>query len=117
MIKQKIWRDKSYGKWIHENLTCCITGRHLPDPHHIKGEGYGSVKAPDFMQMALSHHLHQELHASGWKAFEAKYEVSQRVMVAVTLHDAIEYGRIDWDEIKDQVPDWLNYNLEFCNDF
>jgi len=117
MLKQKIWRNKSYGKWIHENLTCCVTGEPNPDPHHIKGEGYGTVKAPDFMQIALSHRLHQELHSIGWKAFEEKYEVTQRVMVGVTLHAAISAGGIKFDDIKDHIPDWLIYQLEANNDF
>lgn len=109
MLKQKIWRDKTYGKWIHENLNCCVTGEPLPDPHHIKGEGYGTVKAPDFLQMALKHELHQELHQMGWKAFEKKYAVQQRVMVVETLIGAHAGGRLNIDEL--DLPDWF-YELK-----
>lgn len=113
MLKQKIWRDKNYGKWIHENLNCCVTGEPLPDPHHIKGEGYGTVKAPDFLQMALKHELHQELHQIGWKAFEEKYGVNQRVMVVETLLGAHAGGRLNIDEL--DLPEWFHELKDWFN--
>lgn len=110
MLKKKLFRDKKYGKWIHENVPCCITGNTtMVDPHHIKGEGYGSVKAPDSLQMALRHDLHQELHKIGYKAFEEKYEISQRVMVVETLLTANEKGRLNIDEL--DLPEWF-YELK-----
>ena len=85
-----------------------------PDPHHIKGEGYGSVKAPDHLQMALSHTLHQELHQIGYKAFEEKYEVNQRVMVVETLLTAHAKGRLDLNEL--DLPEWFHELKEYFND-
>lgn len=111
MIKQKAFRDKKYGKWIHENLNCCITGRPYPDPHHIIGHGYSAMgaKAPDHLQMALSHDLHLEIHQHGWKAFEEKYEVTQKELAAKTLAQSHAIGRINiFDLITDgHIPEWL----------
>lgn len=113
-LKVKIWRDKSYGKWISENLACCITGStENVTNHHIKGEGYGTVKAPDFLQMALKHELHQELHQIGWKAFEKKYAVQQRVMVVETLLGAHAGGRLNIDEL--DLPDWFHELKDWFN--
>lgn len=109
-LKQKLWRDKKYGKWISKNLRCCITGQLNPDPHHVKGKGYGSVKAPDYMQMALNHHLHQELHSIGYKAFEEKYNVTQEAMLAETILASHAKGRININEL--DIPDWLNEAIE-----
>lgn len=114
MLKQKIFRDKKYGKWIHENLNCCITGEPLPDPHHIKGEGYGTVKAPDYLQMALKHELHVELHQIGWRAFEEKYEVTQRVMVVETLLSAHAKGYFDINQF--HLPEWFHELKDYFND-
>ncbi|MEL7478266.1 MAG: DUF968 domain-containing protein [Pseudomonadota bacterium] len=106
-LKQKVWRDKSYGKWIHENVSCCITGDTTTvDPHHIKGEGYGTIKAPDYMQMALAHHLHNEIHVIGYEAFEAKYGRTQRSMVAETLVKAHSMGRINMEELPLEAWIW-----------
>lgn len=105
-LKNKLWRDKTYGKWIHQNVACCITGNTTQvDPHHIKNEGYGTVKAPDYMQMALSHDLHMELHRIGCEAFESKYARTQRSMVAETLIKAHSLGRLNLEEL--DLEDWI----------
>lgn len=109
-LKQKLWRDKKYGKWISENLACTITGQSSPDPHHLKNYGYGSIKAPDHMQMAIAHHLHVELHAIGVKSFEKKYNVTQEAMLAETILAAHAKGRININEF--DIPEWLNEAME-----
>lgn len=109
-LKQKLWRDKKYGKWISENLNCTITEAPNPDPHHIKNYGYGSIKAPDHMQMAISHKLHNELHDIGVAAFEKKYNVTQEAMLAETILAAHAKGRININEL--DIPGWLNEAME-----
>lgn len=110
MLKQKLFRDKTYGKWISENVPCCITGStvHIVN-HHIKGESYGSVKAPDSLQMALTHELHQELHQIGYRAFERKYGANQRAMVVETLLVAHKNGRLNVNEM--DLPEWIDRKL------
>ncbi len=110
-LKVKLWRDKSYGKFIHENVACCITGEIITvDPHHIKNEGYGSVKAPDYMQMALIHDLHMEGHRIGWEEFEKKHGRTQRSMVAETLLKAHSLGRLDLRDLP--LEDWIWEEIE-----
>ena len=111
-LKQKLWRDKRYGKWIHTNVACCITGSTVNVVnHHIKNEGYGSVKAPDYMQMAMTHELHLEIHGSiGCVGFEKKYGRTQRSMVAETLIKAHSMGRINMEELP--LEDWIWEEVE-----
>lgn len=105
-LKKKLWRDKTYGRFIHENVACCITGdTQTVDGHHIKNEGYGTVKAPDYMQAALSHDLHMELHRIGCEAFESKHGRTQRSMVAETLIKAHSLGRLNLEEL--DLEDWI----------
>ena len=77
----------------------------MVDPHHAKLEGYGSVKAPDYMQMALTHDLHLEIHR-GFKSFEEKYGRTQRSMVAETLLKAHSLGRLDLNELPLEAWVW-----------
>ena len=112
-----IYRNKKIAKYIHENLTCCISGAPLPDPHHIKGEGYGTVKAPDYMQIPLAHHLHNELHDNGYKDFEKKYGRTQRRMVAETAAKLHADGVINLNYIylEFDMPEWLYEEMENIN--
>ena len=67
-------------------------------------------KAPDWTQMALSHHLHQELHNFGWKAFEKKYGRTQKSMVAETL--AILHADKIIDLYQLEVDGWVFEEME-----
>ena len=111
-LKQKLWRDKKYGKWISENLRCCITGQLNPDPHHVK------IKRLRLNKSTRSHAngnkrtiLHVELHIHWcYKAFEKKYNVTQEAMLAETILAAHAKGRININEL--DIPDWLNEAME-----
>lgn len=112
----KPYRNKKIARYIHDNLVCCITGAPNPDPHHIIGHGFSVMgsKAPDYLQMPLCHRLHRELHDKGWKAFEAKYEVCQKVLVTETLLNLQDHKVINCDEI--DLPDWFHYLKDFFNE-
>ncbi|CAL9972698.1 HNH endonuclease [Vibrio phage D273] len=111
-LKTAKYKNKAYGKWIHENVACCVTGNtSTVDPHHIIGHGYSATgtKAPDCLQMALCHDLHLEIHQHGWKAFEDKYAVSQKQMVAQTIlvshaKEFLDIQKLDEDG---HIPQWL----------
>lgn len=87
-LKRQLWESPRYGKWIRQSgeIVCVITKTRNPVNHHLIGHGYSAtgMKAPDLLQIALSHKLHTELHDKGWKAFELKYGRSQWSMVAET---------------------------------
>lgn len=111
-LKQPKYKNKAYGKWIHENVACCITGDTMTvDPHHLIGNGYSATgtKAPDTLQMALKHDLHNELHNHGWKQFEAKYGKTQKQMVAETIVTAHAKGYLNIAKLDEQghIPQWL----------
>jgi hypothetical protein len=110
-LKTEKFKDKSYGKWIHSNLVCCITGQPLPDPHHIvlECDSGMALKQPDQLQMALSHELHTQIHNMGWKAFEEAYGRTQKSMVAETIIAAHALGRLNIEKLAadGHIPDWL----------
>ena len=108
----KPYRNKKIGQYIRESLVCCITGRANPVNHHIIGHGYSGMgtKAPDFLQMALSHELHTELHDKGWKSFESKYGYTQKELTAQTMWKVHAGDVINLTEL--DVPDWLIEELE-----
>lgn len=111
-MASRVHRNKKIAKHIQQNMSCCITGAPYPDPHHIIGNGYSAMgsKAPDWTQMALSHHLHQELHNFGWKAFENKYGRTQKSMVAETL--AILHAEKIIDLYQLEVDGWVFEEME-----
>lgn len=117
----KPYRNKNIGKYIRSgDVSCFITGsNYAVVNHHIVGGGYSGMgtKAPDFLQMALTHDLHQELHDHGWKAFEQKYGRTQRSMVAETVIKLIADGVVDLEaiELLHDVPGWLFQEMEELN--
>lgn len=104
-----IYRNKKIARYINENLDCCITGEPGPDPHHIKGEGFGTCKAPDYMQIPLNHFLHNELHDLGYREFEKKYNVTQRALVLHTVPLLLAVGLLKLDDINEQ---WIKEGLK-----
>ena len=111
-MNNKPYRNREIGRYIREELVCCITGRPNPVNHHIIGYGYGGMatKAPDYLQMALSHELHCELHNQGWRSFEAKYGFTQKELTAMTMWKIHADGIVDLTEL--DAPDWLIAELE-----
>jgi len=111
-MSSKPYRNKEIGKHIRDNLVCCITGSPNPVNHHIIGHGYSGIatKAPDYLQMALSHELHTELHDHGWKSFELKYGYTQKELTAMTMWKVHADGVIDLTKL--DVPDWVIDELE-----
>ena len=94
MLKMPHFRSKKYREYISQ-LPCCVTGNDgvRNDPHHIKGRGYGSSeKCSDLFCIPLNHELHQELHQTGWKSFEKKYNVCQVSVVLKTIQRAFAEG-------------------------
>jgi hypothetical protein len=83
------------------SLPCCVTGitGDCVDPHHIIGsswltrKGIGK-KGSDLTCIPLAHELHMELHNSGWRSFEQKYNMSQIEMVIQTILKAEADGII-----------------------
>lgn len=114
-MASKIYRDKSIGEYIRSgNVACCITGiTYAVVNHHIKNEGYGSVKAPDYMQCALSHDLHILGHAKGWQWFEKEYGRTQRSMTAETMAKLHADGVVNLYEL--DIPDWMIEEMESIN--
>ena len=108
----KPYRNKKIGEYIREEMVCCITSKPNPVNHHIIGYGYSgtATKAPDFLQAALCHELHTELHDKGWKAFEAKHGVTQKQLVAQTMWAVHSAGVINLNEL--DAPAWLFEELE-----
>lgn len=117
-MASRVYRNKKIGEFIRSGeIACCVTGStHNVVNHHLIGHGYSGMgtKAPDWAQMALTHELHSELHNNGWKAFEAKYETCQKVMVTETLLALHAHGVIDTNEL--DLPEWFNYLKDFFND-
>ena len=117
-MASRVYRNKKIGEFIRSGeVACCITGStHAVVNHHLIGYGYSGMgtKAPDFLQMALRHDLHDELHRHGDKTFEKKYGRTQKSMVAETmgyLHamDVIDLNVID---LEHGTPDWLTEEME-----
>ena len=113
-MASRVYRNKKIGEYIRSGeIACCITGsNYTVVNHHLIGHGHSGMgtKAPDWMQMALTHHLHSELHQHGWKAFEAKYGRTQKSMVAETL------AKLHADQIIDlyqlEVDGWVFEEME-----
>lgn len=108
----KPYKNKKIGEYIRKECVCCITGKPCPVNHHIIGNGYSGIgtKAPDYLQAALSHELHMELHDKGWKSFESKYGRTQKSMVAETMinvHSAGVINLYDFD-----IPEWFIQEVE-----
>jgi hypothetical protein len=83
-------KNKMYIKWI-TTQPCSVEGcqyRGLCDPHHRIGhnrrEDYGN-RVPDTEAMPLCPNHHDELHAHGWRTFEAKYNLNQLKVVIKLL--------------------------------
>lgn len=117
-MASKVYRNKKIGEFIRSGeIACCVTGtKHRVVNHHIIGHGYSGMgtKAPDYAQMALSHDLHQELHNHGWKSFEKKYGVCQKVMATETLLTLHAHRIIDCNEL--ELPDWFHELKDFFNE-
>ena len=113
-MASRVYRNKKIGEYIRSGaVACCITGStYAVVNHHIIANGYSGMgtKAPDFLQMALTHELHQELHDKGWKSFEEKYGRTQKSMTAETmakLHSDGVVNLFDFD-----LPDWVLTEME-----
>lgn len=111
-MASRVYRNKKIGEHIRKELYCCITGSPNPVNHHIIGNGYSGMgtKAPDYLQMALSHDLHNELHSQGHKSFEKKYGRTQKSMCAETMAKVHADGVIDLMEL--DLPDWFLEEME-----
>lgn len=94
--KKKRETDDDYIKWIR-SLSCCITGKPLPDPHHINEAGHGAMgsKAIDRRAIPLSHPLHQELHSIGQHTFAKKYDLDYEAIIEALnqLYEESEHGK------------------------
>lgn len=114
----KPYRNKKIGEYIRSGqVVCCITGTdYAVVNHHIIGDGYSGMgtKAPDYLQCALSHDLHQDLHNHGWKSFEEKYGRTQKSMVAETIGKLHADGVINLLDIGESydLPNWLLEEME-----
>ena len=113
-MSSKVYRNNKIGEHIRSGeVCCCITGsNYAVVNHHIISNGYSAMgsKAPDFLQMAMTHDLHQELHANGIKSFEQKYAITQKQMVAETMvtlhaHKVVDLYKLD-------MPSWFWHEVE-----
>jgi len=92
--------SKEYTEYVR-SLPCCVSGCVGDDihPHHITGSNWlagksMAKKASDLTVIPLRHDLHQEIHNSGWRSFETKYNISQVEMVIKTILQAEKDGVI-----------------------
>lgn len=112
----KPYRNKKIAKHIQREMVCCITGAPNPDGHHILGYGFSGMgtKAPDYLQMAISHPLHVEIHQRGWKGFETKYGRTQKSMVAETLAKLHADGVVNLRQLEEDygLPKWVWTEME-----
>lgn len=117
-MASRVYRNKKIGEFIRSGeVACCVTGStYAVVNHHIIGHGYSGVgtKAPDYLQIAITHDLHQELHQHGWKAFEDKYGICQKVMATETALALHAHGVIDTNEL--DMPGWFHELKDFFND-
>lgn len=117
-MASKVYRNKNIGNAIRSGaVACCVTGSNIEIVnHHIIGHGYSGMgtKAPDWAQIAITHNLHQELHNHGWKAFEEKYGVDQKVMVVETLLTLHANRVVNINEL--DLPEWFHELKDFFND-
>jgi hypothetical protein len=117
-MASRVYRNKKIGEFIRSGeVACCITGStYAVVNHHIIGHGYSGTgtKAPDFLQMAMTHTLHDEIHRHGWKVFEDKYEICQKVMVTETALALHAHGVIDTNKL--DMPEWFHELKDFFND-
>jgi hypothetical protein len=113
-MASRVYRNKKIGEFIRSGeVACCITGStHAVVNHHIIGSGYSGMgtKAPDFLQMALRHDLHNELHSQGHRTFEKKYGRTQKSMVAETLAKLHAEGVVNVYEL--DLPEWMEEEME-----
>jgi len=114
----KPYRNKKIGEYLRGgSVACCITGQvYAIVNHHLIGNGYSGMgtKAPDYLQCALTHELHSELHNRGHKAFEIKYGHTQKSMVAQTMAKLHADGVIDLNQIDidEKTMNWLTEEME-----
>lgn len=113
-MASRVYRNKKIGEFIRSGeVACCITGStYAVVNHHIIANGYSGTgtKAPDFLQMALTHSLHAELHDKGHESFERKYGRTQKSMVAETL--AILHAEKIIDLYQLEVDGWVFEEME-----
>lgn len=114
----KPYRNKLIGQYIRSGeVNCCITGSNYAVVNHhiiLSGQSGMGTKQPDYLQMAISHELHQELHDKGWRSFEKKYGRTQKSMVAETMGKLHADGIIDLGQIalEYDLPDWIADEME-----
>jgi hypothetical protein len=60
------------GKYTSKILRCLVTGKALPDLHHVKTRGAGGGDEP-WNLMPLSREAHSEVHFIGLTRFAEKY--------------------------------------------
>ncbi|AUR85690.1 protein of unknown function DUF968 [Vibrio phage 1.079.O._10N.286.45.E9] len=117
-MASRVYKNKKIGEFIRSGeVACCITGStYAVVNHHIIANGYSGTgtKAPDFLQMALTHSLHAELHDKGHESFERKYGRTQKSMVAETMGLLHAMDVIDLNAIGEEhgTPDWLTEEME-----
>lgn len=118
-LKQPKYKNEQYGRDIRQSgdFACCVTGaQYAVVNHHIIAHGYSATgtKAPDHLQMALTHELHTELHDHGWKQFEEKYGKTQKQMVAETIVTAHAKGYLNIAKLDEEghIPQWLWDEIE-----
>lgn len=108
------YRNRKIGEYIRSGeVACCITGStYGVANHHLIGHGYSGMatKPADYLQMAIRHDLHADLHNYGWKEFEAKHGRSQKSMVAETMAKLHADGVVSLDDF--DIPDWFVDELE-----
>ena len=82
MSRKKKCQDSPYKKWI-KGLSCVISCRPDPDPHHVNERGHGKMagKCDDSRLIPLNHEYHVELHNIGRDTFEKKYGLDYELII------------------------------------
>lgn len=69
-------KDKKYLEWVRSQ-PCCVRGDRSCEihAHHIRGNGM-AMKCSDYGTVPLSSDLHHEVHLTGKKTFQHKYDIN-----------------------------------------
>jgi hypothetical protein len=78
---------REYDIWVSQ-LPCCISGSlNTSKPHHHRNNKYcgTGMKPPDIFEVPITYELHTEVHTTGVKTFEKKYNIDFNEII-IKLH-------------------------------
>lgn len=82
-FKHKTSRNKKYLAYI-QTLDCIVCKRKRVDAHHVYTGGVG-LKCSDYLTIPLCREHHSEIHNTGKKMFQVKYQVNIKDLLTMYL--------------------------------